>query len=65
MGSIQGISQREQYAYRKINQMEREEINKDQIKKDIEEWAKLMGEANEKLIVVYDSLNEIYKEVSK
>ena len=65
MGSIQGISQREQYAYRKINQMEREEINKEQIKKDIEEWAKLMREANEKLIVVYDSLNEIYKEVSK
>lgn len=42
-----------------------EEINKDQIKKDIEEWAKLMREANEKLIVVYNGLNEVYKEVSK
>ena len=42
-----------------------EELNKEQIKKDIEEWAKLMREANEKMIVIYNRLDEVYREISK
>ena len=48
------------WSYRK-----KDELDKIKVKNDIKTWAKLMREANEKLIVVYKGLNEVYKEVSK
>lgn len=58
MGKV--FTQRKQRLERKAD-----EINKEQVKKDILEWAKSIREANEKLIKVYEGLGEIYKEVKE
>ena len=48
------------WSYRK-----KDELDKIKVKNDIKTWAKLIREANQKLIIVYKGLNEVYKEVSK
>ena len=42
-----------------------DEIDKEQVKEDILDWAKSIKEADEKLIKVYEGLGQIYREVAK
>lgn len=42
-----------------------EEINKEQVKHDLEKWAKNLREAMQKINEVYDEFNAVYVEVSK
>lgn len=45
--------------------MKKQELDKEQIRKDLEKWAKKLRQVDISIHEVYDEMNNIYREVIK